>query len=259
MRLGEPWGWLAIVGMYPLKEGINTIGSATDSDILLPVGRAPKSLGFINFQEPHGELTVTSNEKVSIDKLELKQLKLRNHYAAGGMSVVQVRDISFGIMQWASDPYNVRVWDANSPKRLNFKGRKWFPIDEKYRVKGKLNCYESYSKTTVNHTGGKTQELISIGMVDFELFGQSFHFEAMASELGVDYIWLLMRDETSGKSTYGAGRFMMAPLAKDGTVDIDFNTFYQPPCAFCDYTSCPMPPLQNRLPFAIEAGERFPE
>ncbi len=255
----EPWGWLAIVGMYPLKEGRNTIGSAQDSDILLPANQAPETLGYIDFQTPHGELFVTTNEKVSVDKLELKQVKLRNHYEAGGMSVVQVRDISFGIMQWASDPYNIRVWDANSPKRMNFKGRNWFPIDEKYRVQGKFNSFDSHLKTTVNHTGGETQELISIGTVDFKLFGQSFHFEAMASELGKDFLWLLMRDETSGKSTYGAGRFMMAALASDGTVDIDFNTFYQPPCAFSDYTTCPMPPLNNRLPFAIEAGERFPE
>ena len=67
-----------------------------------------------------------------------------------------------------------------------------------------------------------------------------------------------MRDGTSGTSTYGAGRFMQAPLAADGSVDVDFNRFYQPPCAFCDFTTCPMPPLGNVLPFPVEAGERFP-
>jgi hypothetical protein len=162
-------------------------------------------------------------------------------------------------MQWASDPYNVRVWDANSPKRLTFGGRVWYPTDPNYRVQGSFMPYKEQRDMTVEHTGGETQVLTNIGFVDFELFKQSFRFEAAASEKGPDYIWLLMRDATSGKTTYGAGRFMMAALASDNTVDLDFNKFYQPPCAFCDYTTCPMPPKSTIFPFAIEAGERFPE
>ena len=98
----------------------------------------------------------------------------------------------------------------------------------------------------------------AFGFVEFDLFGKSFHFEAAASEKGPDYVWLLMRDATSGKSTYGGGRFMMAPFLDANTVDVDFNTFYQPPCAFCEFTTCPMPPRGNVLPFPIEAGEYFP-
>jgi len=110
---------------------------------------------------------------------------------------------------------------------------------------------------TVDHTGGETQILKNIGFVEFDLMGKSFHFEAAASEKGPDYIWLLMRDVTNGKSTYGGGRFMMAPLLDATTVDIDFNKFYQPPCAFCEFTTCPMPPRGNVIPFPIEAGEYF--
>ncbi len=257
MRSPEPGGWLAIVGMYPLKQGLNTVGSASNSDVILPEG-LPEQLGAIDFQGTHGTLKVTTNELVTVDGLELKEAKLRNHYEAGGMSVVKIRGVSFGIMQWASDPYNVRVWDASSPKRLNFKGRAWFPIDPKYCVSGKFTPYEYERDMTVVHTGGETQELVNIGFVDFDLLGQAFRFEAAASELGSDYVWLLMRDLTSGKTTYGAGRFMMAALAADNTVDLDFNKFYHPPCAFCDYTTCPMPPRGNVFPFAIEAGECFP-
>jgi uncharacterized protein len=64
-----------------------------------------------------------------------------------------------------------------------------------------------------------------------------------------------MRDGTNGKTTYGGGRFMMAPLAGDGIVHVDFNQFYQPPCAFSVYTTCPMPPRGNVIPFPVEAGE----
>jgi uncharacterized protein len=258
MRSPEPGGWLAIVGMYPLKEGINTIGSAPDSDVLLPAG-TPEKLGVIDFYDQHGTLSVITDEVVMVDNVPTRQAKLRNYYEPGGMSVVKVQQVSFGIMQWASDPYNIRVWDANSPKRLSFKGREWFPIDPKYRVKGMFKPYENDKHMTVDHTGGKTQELINIGKVEFELLGQSFVFEAMASEKGPDYIWLLIRDATSGKSTYGAGRFMMAPFIGDNLVDLDFNKFYHPPCAFCDFTTCPMPPKENVFLFGIEAGEKYPE
>ncbi len=258
MQAPGPGGWLAIVGMYPLKEGINTLGSAPDSDVILPT-HTPKRLGTIDFHEQHGTLTVTTDDPVLVDGIETKQAKLRNHYEPGGMSVVQVQQVSFGIMQWASDPYNIRVWDANSPKRLHFTGRVWFPIDPSYRVQGRFKPYPNHKQMTVDHTGGQTQELINIGQVEFELQGQSFCFEAAASEKGSDYVWLLMRDATSGKSTYGAGRFMMAPFVGDNIIELDFNKFYHPPCAFCDFTTCPMPPRSNVFPFAIEAGERYPD
>ena len=181
-------------------------------NVLLPLGSAPDRLGILDFHDQHGTLHVTTDEPVTVDDVPTRTAKLRNHYEFGGMSVVRVRDVRFGIMQWASDPYNIRVWDANSPKRLNFTGRVWYPIDPKYRVTGQFTPYPHAKGMTVDHTGGETQVLKNIGFVEFELFGQSFHFEAAASEKGVDYVWLLMRDGTTGKSTYGAGRFLMAPL-----------------------------------------------
>ncbi len=258
LRAPGPGGWLAIVGMYPLNEGENTIGCAVGSDVLLPVGSAPEHVGIVDFHGEHGTLHVTTDEIVTVDDVPVHTAKLRNYYEPGGMSVIRIRDVRFGVMQWASDPYNIRVWDANSPKRLNFTGRVWYPIDTKYRVTGRFSPYGDIKNMRVEHTGGETQILKNIGFVEFEMFGQSFHFEAAASEKGSDYVWLLMRDGTTGKSTYGAGRFMMAPLSADNSVDLDFNKFYHPPCAFCEFTTCPMPPRGNVLPFPIEAGEHFP-
>ena len=258
MRTPGPGGWLAIVGMYTLKQGINTIGSAPDSDVLLPAGGAPAQLGVVDFDGTHGTLHVITDERVTVDGSKVRDAALRNAYEPGGMSVVQVREVSFGIMQWASDPYNIRVWDANSPKRLNFTGRVWYPIDPVYRVSGRFTPYPDVRDMTVDHTGGETQVLKNIGYVEFDLRGQSFHFEAAASEKGPDYVWLLMRDGTSGKSTYGGGRFMMAALEAEPKVDVDFNKFYQPPCAFSVHTTCPMPPRGNVIPFPVEAGEYFP-
>jgi uncharacterized protein (DUF1684 family) len=70
-------------------------------------------------------------------------------------------------------------------------------------------------------------------------------------------LFFVIRDRTSGKTTYPASRFLYADAPKeDGTVVLDFNKAENPPCAFTSYATCPLPPPQNRLPLAIEAGEQ---
>jgi uncharacterized protein len=66
----------------------------------------------------------------------------------------------------------------------------------------------------------------------------------------------MFKDATSAKSTYGAGRFLYSPIPKGSTVEIDFNKAHNPPCAFTAFATCPLPPKQNILPVAIEAGEK---
>lgn len=259
LRAPGPGGWLAIVGMYPLAQGENTVGAAPGSTVLLPAGAAPERLGVIDFADTQGTLRVATDEPVFVDEVETRHAVLRNHYAPGGMSVVRVRDVRFGIMQWASDPYNVRVWDANSPKRLSFPGRAWYPIARENAVIGRFTPHPPGSTMVVTHTGGETQVLANPGRVAFSLRGQDFVFEASTPEQGESVVWLLLRDGTNGRTTYGAGRFLMAPRLDGDRVLLDFNLLYLPPCAFCDYTTCPMPPRANVLPFPLEAGERFPE
>ena len=68
--------------------------------------------------------------------------------------------------------------------------------------------------------------------------------------------WIMVADATSGNSTYGSGRYMYIDLPeKNGKIQLDFNYLYNPPCSYSEFTTCLLPPLQNRLPFPIEAGE----
>lgn len=68
----------------------------------------------------------------------------------------------------------------------------------------------------------------------------------------------MFADGTSGRETYGAGRFLAAPLPVDGRVRLDFNRAYSPPCAFTTFATCPLPPDQNRLALRVLAGELKP-
>jgi uncharacterized protein (DUF1684 family) len=69
-------------------------------------------------------------------------------------------------------------------------------------------------------------------------------------------LYFIFKDGTSGKETYHTARFLYADLKEDGTTVLDFNEAYNPPCAFNQYTTCPLPPKENQLTVRILAGEK---
>jgi uncharacterized protein (DUF1684 family) len=69
-------------------------------------------------------------------------------------------------------------------------------------------------------------------------------------------LFFVIADLTSGKETYAAARFVYADAPQNGRVVLDFNRAQNPPCAFTPFATCPLPPKENRLPFAVTAGEK---
>jgi len=97
----------------------------------------------------------------------------------------------------------------------------------------------------------------SPGAVKFEVDGQEYRIDAI-TEKGERHLFMIVSDKTSGKDTYPAGRYLYVdPPDASGRIVIDFNRAFSPPCAFTKFATCPLPPKQNRLPFAIEAGEKY--
>jgi uncharacterized protein (DUF1684 family) len=95
----------------------------------------------------------------------------------------------------------------------------------------------------------------SPGFATFAWAGQEIRLEGVLEEPGAEQLFFIVRDQTSGKETYPAGRFLYADLPKQGKIVLDFNKAYNPPCAFTAYATCPLPPPQNWMPVRIEAGE----
>ena len=91
------------------------------------------------------------------------------------------------------------------------------------------------------------------GNVAFDLDGEECCLEATGGE---DYLFFSFKNQTTSETTFVGGRYMVADLPKDGKVIIDFNTAYNPLCAYTDYATCPLPPSQNYLKIRIEAGEK---
>ena len=102
---------------------------------------------------------------------------------------------------------------------------------------------------------GQTSDSPVFGTFEFEREGQSYSLLALGTAESSS-LWFLFADKTSGRETYGAGRFLYSDgMPEEGRLVVDFNKAYNPPCAFNEYSTCPLPPQQNRLRLAVRAGE----
>ena len=246
-------GWLTVVGLDWLNEGENRLGSAPGSDVTLP-DSAPAQVGALTLADGVVTLQVATDAPVLVDGEAVRSATLHPDVADGGPTRVVIGAVNFFIIRRAGQ-FGVRVRDRANPARASFEGRNWYPPDAQYRVTGRFTPHEPARTVEIVTSTGLLTPLQNLGRVEFALHGQTWTLEAF--EGGKNTLWFIFKDATSGQTTYGAGRFLYAPLADDGAVALDFNKAYHPPCAFSPYATCPLPPRENVLPVAIEAGERY--
>jgi uncharacterized protein (DUF1684 family) len=250
--LRAPDSWLSLTNLHILEDGAHSIGSATDNAVALPAS-APAHLGVLRYADGAAVLEITCSEEVQVDgKPATGSVALRDN-KSGAPSLVTAGTCIFFIHAF-SGIHAVRVKDTANPLRQSFPGCVWFDADPAYRVRGTLERYAEKQVLSIRTVRDTPDDYGSVGRVRFILHGREFVFEAMAG--GQDTLFIVFRDATSGKTTYPAARFVFPTVSADGTVDLDFNKAINPPCAFSVYATCPMPPAQNILPIAIEAGEK---
>ncbi|MBP7600774.1 MAG: DUF1684 domain-containing protein [Thermoflexales bacterium] len=247
-------GWLALAGLFWLREGTNSVGGDPDSDIALPETSAPPRVGEIDFRAGRAILKVADGISVSVEGSPVSSAILVDDGDHRKPSLVQVGTVSFFVIR-RGDRTGIRVRDTQSPARAAFTGRKWYAPDPAYRVSGRFVPHAEPRQLPNVNIVGITEMIDNPGRVSFDLGGR--HHEVEAFDGGKDRLFLVIRDATSGKSTYGSSRFLNAPLRPDGHVELDFNRAYNPPCAFTPYATCPLPPAENILPVPIEAGELY--
>jgi uncharacterized protein len=157
-----------------------------------------------------------------------------------------------------TDTYALRIRDPEAITRTAFTGAPAFPVDERWVVDGRFEPYPEPKQLTVGAVVDGLQHFpTAVGVVRFELGGAEHELVAFPGKAGG--LSLHFRDATSGDSTYGGGRQVALPDPDaDGRVRIDLNRTVNLPCAFTAHATCPLPPAENRLPVAVEAGERIP-
>jgi len=150
----------------------------------------------------------------------------------------------------------LRVRDRDSAPRRAFKGLEYFPIQESRRVRARFEAFDPPQRVPIVNVLGDQNDMISPGRLVFELDGVTHSLDALYETEEKKDLFIILRDRTSGESTYPAGRYMHVPLPVKGETEIDFNRAYNPPCAFTEFATCPLPPKQNWLRVKIEAGEK---
>jgi len=246
-------GWLTVSGLFWLREGQNDFGSSPANDIVLPPGSAPDKLGTFELSSGKVTLRVAENATVTANGKPVRELEL-NSDAAGEAKkpdLIQAGDLSFLLLK-RGERWGIRLKDKNSATRRDFTGLRWYPTKQAYRITAEFLPYEQPKEIPIANILGDTEKYKSPGLLKFTLNGQEYTLEPVTSG---GRLFIIFRDLTSNKTTYAASRFLYADKPQEGKVALDFNQAINPPCAFTDYATCPLPPKQNRLKVAIEAGE----
>jgi len=244
-------GWLALAGLFWLKEGTNRFGAGADNEIVLPGSSVPDYAG--SFALHAGTTTLHAEAAgVRLNGEMVTTARLRSD-AEPNPDLVAIGDLTMRVIQ-RGERYAIRLWDRRSPARAAFAGRRWYPARESYRLLARFVPHDPPRTLPVPNILGETEQRLSPGYAVFTIGGREHSLDAVTEG---DELFFIFRDQTAGDTTYPAGRFLKAAFPRNGQVTLDFNRAYSPPCAFTAFATCPLPPPRNHLPLRIEAGERY--
>ena len=254
-ELTQPEGWTSLVGLHWLDAGAHYLGSDTDNGIRLAMGPAHLGMielngGTLRFVPEKGVVLtvdgvpVTGSVVLSADDDPAGPSKLAFDQGKGVATVIK-----------RSGRHALRVKHADAPSRTGYQGIAYWPAAAAWRVTATFRPHPPGRTLTIANITGTTDEVPNPGAVEFERDGRTYRIEAL--DEGDGGLFLVFADRTNGHGSYGAGRFLDAPKPDaQGRVVLDFNRAYNPPCAFTPFATCPLPPAQNRLDLAIDAGEK---
>ena len=246
--------WLPLAGLFWLKPGANTFGSAGDNAIVLPSG--PEHAGVfglqgtdvsVAFEKKGGDFKLSGGDSEGGAKLQAD--------ITGKPTVIELGSLTLRVIK-RGDRIGIRVKDLNSAAVRNYPGPVFFPLDMSYRVTGTFVPSDGKRTVDVPNVLGDVTPVPVTGEIHFKLNGQDLTLTALGGDpaKGLSFV---IGDLTGKTDTYPGGRFLDTDAVVDGKVVLDFNRAYSPPCAVTPYATCPLAPKENRLPVAVAAGEKY--
>jgi len=248
--LTEQNGWLNLAGLYWLKPGDNTFGSAVNNTLVFKHKNMPASLG--KFKVVGSRVSFEFNKAVTNFPSDYSE-----EMVLFDLSNKTDTSIYFKQFVWSviirEDKIGVRFRDLKNPALIAFKGNKRFAIHEKWNLPAKL-LPPNPSGLFITNVLGQTTAQDYAGKISFEYQGKNYVLDAINE--GPGDLFVVFGDATNGINTYHTGRFMYVSRPdSNGNTFIDFNKSFNPPCAYTPFPTCPIPPRQNILPFKVTAGE----
>src|SRR5688572_1303633 len=247
-----PTGWAALVGLHFLTPGTHVVGSAPGSDVRLTGPSAPPTLGTMTVTAGTARLVVAKGVEVRRGSDVLTDIELRpgarpeEYLKVGAMTMTLIR---------RGERLALRVWDTQAPSLTSLTKLDWMPIDETWRVQGRFEPHPAGRTMKILNVLDELVDMRNPGVAVFSISGREYRLEALLESDDAKELFFLFRDGTSGKTTYGAGRYLYTPLPRDGRVILDFNQAKNPPCTFTNFATCPLPPKANVLTVDVTAGE----
>lgn len=239
-ELSGPDSWLGLIGLYWLEQGLNRVGSAEDCPVRLPEGA--QYLGDLDWQEerltwlPAGDLP--RDLQTDID---------------GQPSVVEFQNGSFFVVD-REGRLAVRLRDGGWADKRDFAGLAYFDYDPAWEIEADWLELDLPLAMEVPNVSGDLNLVKVSHQAVFLMDGQTVTLLPMS--VGEKEVFFVFRDRTSGKDTYGAGRFLKVPATVNRKIRLNFNFSCNPPCAFTPFATCPLPPPENWLSFPVLAGEK---
>jgi uncharacterized protein (DUF1684 family) len=216
------------------------VGSAADATVVLPEG--PAFLGDLRWED--GVVLWQPADGVGQEL----QTDLR-----GPPSIVNFENLSLFVVD-RDGQLAVRIRDRDWAAKSPFAGLDYFAFDPAWQISAEWQAIDPPLLMEVPNVSGDLKKVSVAHRAIFEHAGQRVTLLPMS--VGDSEVFFVFRDRTSGKESYGAGRFLKVPAAVDDRIMLDFNRAYNPPCAFTPFATCPLPPPENWLPFAVPAGEK---
>lgn len=242
-------GFINLAGLYWFNEGMNTLGSAETSDVILPAD-FPAQLANIEWSADLAIISQVTDKQLLIDG---KQATQDTIYGKGKPKALSWGSYRFYVIKRA-DKLGLRVKNYDHTRLKEALDIPYYPIDEDWVIEGKFDAYNPPKTLMIQNIVGLTYPVKCPGRLVFEIAGETYSLDP---SMDGDQFYITFGDETNGEETYGAGRYLYAnPPDENGNVILDFNKAYNPPCAFTEYATCPLPPSQNRLAFSLTAGEK---
>jgi uncharacterized protein (DUF1684 family) len=256
-ELKQPNGWLNLEGLFWLKKGTNSFGSATTNDLVYDNPAFPKHLGDFIYEDGKVYWKDAGKEKITIKDnagLVVANSGILNLLTqTEGAYNSQWKDFAWVVIQ-REDKVGLRFRNFKAKTLVAFKGIERFSVDAKWLIKAKVIPQNQNPLMIMNVLGQNTAQKHG-GQLEFDIEGKTYRLDAI--DEGGEKLFVTFADATSGETTYGSGRFLYIDKPDaNGYTYIDFNNAYNPPCAFTEFATCPLPPPQNRLNISIPAGEK---
>jgi uncharacterized protein (DUF1684 family) len=250
--LRSPDGWLSLVGLFWLQEGHNTLGGDPNNRVALPVGQAPGVVGGLDVKGGQVSIKVEPGVAVTANGQLITSLDLKSD-AEGEPTILKLGSLEFYVIDRAGR-LGIRVKDSASEVLKNFTGLDYYPINLAWRLDARYERYDSPREVDIPNIIGTTFREPSPGALLVEIGGKTYDLIVFPD--APSYL-LAFGDTTNGSETYGGGRFLKIELPPEsGTVVLDFNKAYSPPCVFTPYATCPLPPPQNKIAVPVQVGEK---